>query len=101
MLNRRTIMKQIRRTGDQQWVVDVELDEFEMHDLLCTLGQEIARRLGVEDEDSLGGFKIVPTDKEGRFTSELVTKWEQKLNDLLKQIYANDSEFHVDAEFTC
>ena len=94
-------MKLVRRTGKEQYIVDVELDEFELHNILCGMYQEMARSFGVDDEDSLGGFKIVPSDEKGRFTSDLVTKWEQKMNDLLRTFSKNDAEYHDDAEYTC
>jgi len=88
-----------RRTGREEYILDVVLDEYELHNVLCGMYQEMARSFGIEDEDSLGGFIIEPRDE--RFTAELKSKWEGRMNDLLRTFSKNDAEYHEDAEFTC
>lgn len=74
------------------------LNEFELHDLLATMVNlhvaEDNQRVQVER------IKIVPKF-EDQFTPALVTKWEQKVQELIDLMNRVDAEYHDDAEQTC
>ena len=89
---------------------DVELTEYNAHDLLasaiqCLLSEvipvdSVEREELVECAGCIGQIKIRPLDRD-KFAPELVTKWERKLNELVQLLRSMDNEYHEDADYTC
>lgn len=78
------------------------LDEYELHTLIVDLNNAWSPQS--DEHGRIEHIKIVPTGSSwdpNEFTSELVDKWEQKVNDALSMLRQLDHDIHEDAEYTC
>lgn len=80
----------------------VTLTEHELHDVLADMIQNVFRPYLLDKLDAEMPLRIViePTDPDN-FPVELVRKWEDRVERLLRLMTRADANYHDDAEYTC
>jgi len=86
------------------------IDEYELHNLLCTAQQTFLSQIieeGSELEEIMldtcgmvSKYEIVPKKPE-LFSAPLARAWEDRLSMLITLMQLLDSRIHTDAEYTC